>query len=148
MVLGQEAADNGTCTVYVGGEERWFLRARPVLQTFGRDSGISGDVGSGQIAKMTNNMLLWTTMVANFEALTLAKQLGVDIPKLATALGHGSGANWSLSRWGKSTGNGPRRIWIPRWSWRRPQRFRRRLGGLVDQLVKGINQEKMRALLS
>ena len=90
VVLGQEAADNGTCTVYVGGEERWFLRARPVLQTFGRDIMHLGDVGSGQIAKMINNMLLWATMVANFESLTLAKQLGMDIPKLAAALGHGS----------------------------------------------------------
>ena len=81
VVLGQEAADNGTCTVYVGGEERWLERARPVLQTFGRDVVHLGDVGSGQIAKMINNMLLWATMVANFEALTLAKQLGMDIPK-------------------------------------------------------------------
>src|ERR1700724_1057623 len=47
VVLGQEAADNGTCTVYVGGEERWFFRARPVLQTFGRDIVHLGDVGSG-----------------------------------------------------------------------------------------------------
>ncbi len=37
VVLGQEAADNGTCTIYVGGEVRWLERARPVLQTFGRD---------------------------------------------------------------------------------------------------------------
>jgi len=43
-------------------------------------------------------------MVANYECLTFAKQLGVDVNKLIEALGHGSGANWSLSRWGKSTG--------------------------------------------
>ena len=49
-------------------------------------------------------MLLWACMVANFECLTFAKKLGVDIPRLIEALGHGSGANWSLSRWGKSTG--------------------------------------------
>ena len=73
VVLGQEAADNGTCTVYVGGEERWLNRARPVLQTFGREVVHLGDVGIGQIAKMINNMLLWATMVANFESLTLAK---------------------------------------------------------------------------
>src|SRR4029077_17085787 len=68
VVLGQEAADNGTCTIYVGGEERWLERARPVLQTFGRDVLHLGAVGSGQIAKMINNMLLWATMVANFES--------------------------------------------------------------------------------
>src|SRR5436853_193984 len=63
-----------------------------------------GGVGTGQITKTINNMLLWSCMVANFESLTFAKKLGVDIPRLVEALGHGSGANWSLSRWGKSTG--------------------------------------------
>src|SRR5271154_2144099 len=86
VVLGQEAADNGTCTVYVGGEERWLHRARPVLETFGRNVVHIGDIGTGQIAKMINNMLLWATMVANFESLTLAKSMGMDIPKLVTAL--------------------------------------------------------------
>ena len=148
VVLGQEAADNGTCTVYVGGEERWFLRARPVLQTFGRDIVHLGDVGSGQIAKMINNMLLWATMVANFESLTLAKQLGMDIPKLATALGHGSGANWSLSRWGKSTGKWAEKDMDTALELAQAAKVPMPLGGLVDQLVKGINQEKMKALLS
>ena len=148
VVLGQEAADNGTCTIYVGGEERWFLRARPVLQTFGRDIMHLGDVGSGQIAKMINNMLLWATMVANFESLTLAKQLGMDIPKLATALGHGSGANWSLSRWGKSTGKWAEKDMDTALELAQAAKMPMPLGGLVDQLVKGINQEKMKALLS
>src|SRR5580698_1311882 len=148
VVLGQEAADNGTCTVYVGGEERWFLRARPVLQTFGRDILHLGDVGAGQIAKMINNMLLWSTMVANFESLTLAKHLGMDIPKLATALGHGSGANWSLSRWGKSTGKWAEKDMDTALELAQAAKVAVPLGGLVDQLVKGINQEKMRALLS
>ena len=79
-------------------------RARPVLAAFSRQVLHLGDVGSGQLAKTINNMLLWAAMAANFEALTLAKQLGADIPRLVEALGHGSGANWSLSRWGKSTG--------------------------------------------
>ena len=148
VVLGQEAADNGTCTVYVGGEERWFLRARPVLQTFGRDIMHLGDVGSGQIAKMINNMLLWATMVANFESLTLAKQLGMDIPKLVAALGHGSGANWSLSRWGKSTGKWAEKDMDTALELAQAAKVPVPLGGLVDQLVKGINQEKMKALLS
>ena len=104
-MLGQEAADNGTVTVYVGGEEQW-LRPR-ASRRWRRSAGrccISAASAAGQIAKTINNMLLWACMAANFEALTLAKQLGADIPRLIEALGHGSGANWSLSRWGKSTG--------------------------------------------
>jgi 3-hydroxyisobutyrate dehydrogenase len=148
VVLGQEAADNGTCTIYVGGEERWLVRACPVLQTFGRDVLHLGDSGAGQIAKMINNMLLWATMVANFESLTLAKKLGVDISRLATALGHGSGANWSLSRWGKSTGKWSEKDMDTALELAQAAKVPVPLGGLVDQLVKGINQEKMKALLS
>ena len=148
VVLGQEAADNGTCTVYVGGEERWFLRAQPVLQTFGREVLHIGDVGAGQIAKMINNMLLWATMVANFESLSLAKQLGMDVQKLVAALNKGSGANWSLSRWGKSTGKWAEKDMDHVLDLAQAAKVPVPLGGLVDQLVKGINQERMKALLS
>jgi 3-hydroxyisobutyrate dehydrogenase-like beta-hydroxyacid dehydrogenase len=147
VVLGQEAADNGTCTVYVGGEERWFLRARPVLQAFGREVLHIGDVGAGQIAKMINNMLLWATMVANFESLTLAKQLGMDVQKLVAALNKGSGANWSLSRWGKSTGKWAEKDMDHVLDLAQAAKVPVPLGGLVDQLVKGINQERMKTLL-
>jgi 3-hydroxyisobutyrate dehydrogenase-like beta-hydroxyacid dehydrogenase len=147
VVLGQEGADNGTCTVYVGGEEKWLARARPVLETFGRNVLHIGDVGTGQIAKMINNMLLWATMVANFESLSLAKAMGMDIPKLVTALGHGSGANWSLSRWGRSTGKWAEKDMDTALELAQAAKVPVPLGGLVDQLVKNINQERMKALL-
>ena len=148
VVLGQEAADNGTCTVYVGGEERWLARARPVLETFGREVVHLGGVGSGQVAKMINNMLLWAAMVANFESLTLAKSLGMDIPRLVAALNAGSGANWSLSRWGKSTGKWAEKDMDTALELAQAAKVPVPLGGLVDQLVKLINQERMKALLS
>ena len=67
VVLGQEAANNGTVTCYVGGEERWLARARPVLAAFSARVLHLGPVGTGQIAKTINNMLLWACMAANFE---------------------------------------------------------------------------------
>ena len=148
MVLGQEAANNGTATIYVGGETRWFHRAEPALAAFGAKVLHLGDVGSGQIAKTINNMLLWACMVANFEALTLAKQLGADLPKLIAALGHGSGANWSLSRWGKSTGKWAEKDMDVALDLAQSARVPAPLAGLVDQLMKGINQERMKALQS
>jgi len=147
VVLGQEAADNGTCTVYVGGDERWLQRARPVLEAFGRDVLHVGEVGTGQITKMINNMLLWATMVANFESLTLAKSMGMDIPKLVAALNKGSGANWSLSRWGKSTGKWAEKDMDVALELAQDAKVPMPLAGLVDQLVKHLNQERMKALL-
>jgi 3-hydroxyisobutyrate dehydrogenase len=148
VVLGQEAANNGTLTVYVGGAETSFERARPVLAAFGREVLYLGASGNGQIAKTINNMLLWACMTANFEALGLAKKLGGDIPRLVAALGHGSGANWSLSRWGKSTGKWSEKDMDVALELAQDARTPVPLAGLVDQLMKQINQEKMKALLS
>ena len=148
VVLGQEAANNGTLTVYVGGAEAAFERAKPVLSAFGRQVLHLGACGNGQIAKTINNLLLWACMAANFEALGLAKKLGGDIPRLIAALGHGSGANWSLSRWGKSTGKWSEKDMDVALELAQDAKTPMPLAGLVDQLMKQINQEKMKALLS
>jgi 3-hydroxyisobutyrate dehydrogenase len=148
VVLGQEAANNGTLTVYAGGEEKWLELAKPALYAFSRQVLHLGGVGTGQIAKTINNMLLWACMTANFESLTLAKKLGADIPRLVDALGHGSGANWSLSRWGKSTGKWAEKDMDVALELAQDAKIPVPLGGLVDQLVKQINQERMKALLA
>jgi 3-hydroxyisobutyrate dehydrogenase-like beta-hydroxyacid dehydrogenase len=147
VVLGQEAANNGTLTIYVGGTDQAFERAKPVLAAFGAKVLHLGGPGSGQIAKTINNMLLWACMTANMEALTLAKQLGADIPRLVAALNNGSGANWSLSRWGKSTGKWAAKDMDVALKLAQAAQVPTPLGGLVDQLVKGLNQERMKALL-
>jgi 3-hydroxyisobutyrate dehydrogenase-like beta-hydroxyacid dehydrogenase len=148
VVLGQEAANKGELTVYAGGEERWVERATPPLRAFGRKVIHVGAIGSGQIAKTMNNLLLWANMCANFEALTLAKALGADVPKLIEALGHGSGANWSLSRWGSGTGKWAEKDMDVALDIAQHVKVPMPLAGLVDQLAKSINQEKMKALLS
>jgi 3-hydroxyisobutyrate dehydrogenase-like beta-hydroxyacid dehydrogenase len=146
VVLGQEAADNGTLLIYTGGEEKWVERAKPALESFGRVLHLGG-VGTGQIAKTINNMLLWACMAANYESLTLAKKLGADIPRLIAALQEGSGANWSLSRWGKGTGKWAEKDMDVALDLAQQAKTPMPLGGLVDQLVKSINQDKMKALL-
>jgi 3-hydroxyisobutyrate dehydrogenase-like beta-hydroxyacid dehydrogenase len=147
VVLGQEAADNGTLVIYTGGEEKWVERARPALEAFGRVLHL-GPPGTGQIAKTINNMLLWACMAANYESLTLAKKLGADIPRLIAALMEGSGANWSLSRWGKGTGKWAEKDMDVALDMAQDAKVPMPLSGLVDQLVKTINQDKMKALLS
>jgi 3-hydroxyisobutyrate dehydrogenase len=148
VVLGQEATNNGTATVYVGGDEKSFERARPALAAFGAQVLHLGALGNGQIAKTINNMLLWACMMANYEALIFAKKLGADIPKLIEALGQGSGANWSLSRWGKSTGKWAEKDMDVALDMAQAAKWSVPVAGLVDQLIKGMNQEKMKALLS
>jgi 3-hydroxyisobutyrate dehydrogenase-like beta-hydroxyacid dehydrogenase len=60
-----------------------------------------GDIGSGQVAKTVNNVLLWACLRADVEALRLGRALGVDLGTLREAVAIGSGANRPLAEWGK-----------------------------------------------
>ena len=64
-----------------------------------------------------------------------------------TALNKGSGANWSLSRWGKSTGKWAEKDMDRVLALAQAAKVPAPLGGLVDQLVKNINQERTKTLL-
>ena len=147
VVLGQQAAEEGRLTVYVGGEAAHLERARPALMAFGREVVHVGTSGAGQIAKTLNNMLLWACMSANMEVLTLARQLGCDVPRMIAALGQGSGANWSLARWGKSTGKWAEKDMDVALDLAQAAKVPVPLAALVDQLMKTINSERMKALL-
>lgn len=147
VVLGQQAANDGTLTTFVGGTEEAFDRARPALQAFSGQVLHVGGSGMGQLTKTINNLLLWSCMSANYEALSFAKKAGADIPKLVDALQHSSGANWSLSRWGKSTGKWAEKDMDVALDLAQSLQQPVPLTALVDQLMKGMNQEKMKALL-
>ena len=147
VVLGQEAADNGTLTVFCGGDEAAFAKAKPALSAFGANVMHVGPSGTGQLTKTANNMLLWACMVANYEVLNFAKTMGADVPKLIAALAHSSGANWSLARWGKSTGKWAEKDMDVALDLAQHAKVPMPLAGLVDQLMKQVNQTKMQALL-
>jgi 3-hydroxyisobutyrate dehydrogenase-like beta-hydroxyacid dehydrogenase len=147
VVLGQPAADAGTLTVFCGGKADAFDKAKSVLSAFGANVTHVGPSGMGQLTKTANNMLLWACMSANYEVLSLAKKLGADVPKLIAALRHSSGANWSLEKWGESTGKWAEKDMDVALELAQDAKMAVPLSALVDQLMKGMNQEKMRALL-
>ena len=147
VVLGQEAADNGTLTVFCGGAAAGFEKARPFLSAFGANVMHVGGPGMGQLTKTINNMLLWSCMSANYEALSFARAMDADIPRMIAALQHSSGANWSLSRWGKSTGKWAEKDMDVALEMAQYAKVPVPLMALVDQLMKGMNQERMKALL-
>jgi 3-hydroxyisobutyrate dehydrogenase-like beta-hydroxyacid dehydrogenase len=148
VVLGQEAADSGTLTVFCGGDAAAFEKAKPALSAFGANVMHVGASGTGQLTKTANNMLLWACMVANYEVLSFARKMGADVPKLIAALQHSSGANWSLERWGKSTGKWAEKDMDVALELAQEAKVPVPLSALVDQLMKGMNQEKMKCLLA
>jgi 3-hydroxyisobutyrate dehydrogenase len=97
VARGQRNAERGTLAVFVGGPSDLFERCRPVFEAFGEEIVHVGErVGMGQVAKLTNNLLLWAGVVAAHEALTLGERLGVAPARLREALLRGSGDSWVL----------------------------------------------------
>ncbi|CAG8620506.1 11443_t:CDS:2 [Paraglomus brasilianum] len=93
---GTVGAEAATLTFMVGASsESDFHRAKPILSHMGKNIVHCGTVGTGQIAKMCNNMLLAISMIGVSEAMNLGIQLGMDPKLLASILNTSSGRCWS-----------------------------------------------------
>jgi 3-hydroxyisobutyrate dehydrogenase-like beta-hydroxyacid dehydrogenase len=79
MVVG---AEEGTLTIFVGAEEATLERARPLLEHFGKNIFHVGPVGSGNILKLTNNMMIHASSLLVQEALAIGVKAGIDAEKL------------------------------------------------------------------
>lgn len=100
---GGWAADEGTLLSFVGGSASVVAQVRPVLAAYSADIVHTGDVGTAQVAKAVNNLILWACLVADHEGLALAKAYGVDVDALRKALMSSSATNGALDNWGKQT---------------------------------------------
>ena len=100
---GGWAADEGTLLSFVGGTVEQVERLTPVLRAFSSDVVHTGPVGTAQVAKAANNLILWACLVADHEALALAQRYGVDVEALRRALLTSSASNHALENWGRQT---------------------------------------------
>ncbi|RMR52987.1 3-hydroxyisobutyrate dehydrogenase [Pseudomonas syringae pv. actinidiae] len=92
---GTGGAQAGTLTFMVGGSAEHFAVLKPVLEQMGRNIVHCGDVGTGQIAKICNNMLLAISMIGVSESMALGNALGIDIHVLAGIINTSTGRCWS-----------------------------------------------------
>ena len=104
---GIAAANGGTLTFMVGGSAEGFDRAQPYLAQMGKAVIHAGASGSGQAAKMANNMLLGATMIATCEAFRLAERLGLDAQTFYDISSVSSGQSWSMTSYCPVPGVGP-----------------------------------------
>lgn len=104
---GIAAANGGTLTFMVGGSAEGFDRAQPYLAQMGKAVIHAGASGSGQAAKMANNMLLGATMIATCEAFRLAERLGLDPQTFYNISSVSSGQSWSMTSYCPVPGVGP-----------------------------------------
>lgn len=94
---GVAGAANATLTFMVGGEEGAVARARPILEQLGATIVHTGPSGSGQAAKICNNMMLAISMIGVAEAFTMAERLGLSAEALFQVASRSSGQSWALT---------------------------------------------------
>jgi 3-hydroxyisobutyrate dehydrogenase len=92
---GTGGAAAGTLTFMVGAEPALFETIRPILALMGKNIVHCGDSGTGQVAKICNNMLLGISMIGVAEAMNLGAALGIDPKVLAGIINTSSGRCWS-----------------------------------------------------
>jgi 3-hydroxyisobutyrate dehydrogenase-like beta-hydroxyacid dehydrogenase len=102
LCRGEPSAEDGSLPVMLGGDDHVLTAIEPVLSAVATDLYRLGGVGAGQVGKMLNNFLLWTSVVANREAMQLGGRLDVDLEALREALMLSSGNNWALETWTRS----------------------------------------------
>ena len=100
---GGKGADEGTLLCFIGGSDAQFARLSPVVAAFSSDIVHTGPAGTAQVAKAANNMIMWSCLIANHEALALAQRHGMDPEKLREALLISSGDNYVLRNWKQNT---------------------------------------------
>jgi 3-hydroxyisobutyrate dehydrogenase-like beta-hydroxyacid dehydrogenase len=96
----RKAAEEGTLAITVGGSKRVFDTIEPLLRCFASDVTHCGDVGTGQIVKILNNMVVVGTVVALCEAASVANAEGMDTKTLFEAFAKGSADSFALRNHG------------------------------------------------
>ena len=97
LCRGEQAAERGKLLIMGGGDKAAFDACRPAFAAFADAVFHLGPLGSGEVGKMVNNLILWACISANDEGLKLGNKLGVDRDVLREALVASSASNWALA---------------------------------------------------
>jgi 3-hydroxyisobutyrate dehydrogenase len=93
---GQAGAENGVLTVMCGGDAEPFARAEKVIAAYARACNLMGAPGSGQLAKMVNQICIAGLVQGLSEGLHFAKKSGLDIDKLIATISKGAAQSWQM----------------------------------------------------
>ena len=105
---GVQGAKSGSLTFMVGGSRDDFDKLRFLFEYMGSRSVYCGKNGSGQTAKICNNMILGVTMIATCEAFVLADKLELDREAMFDVVSTSSGYSWSMNSYCPAPGVGPK----------------------------------------
>ena len=97
---GQAGAENGQLTIMVGGESSMVEQARPVIESYARAVTHIGPAGSGQLAKMVNQICIAGVVQGLSEGLHFAERAGLDAAVVIESISQGAAQSWQMeNRW-------------------------------------------------
>jgi 3-hydroxyisobutyrate dehydrogenase len=99
---GQAGAQNGLLTVMCGGDSAAFEAAKPVAMAFARAFTLLGPAGSGQLAKMVNQIAIGGLVQGLAEAISFGRLAGLDMGQVLDVIGKGAAQSWQLDNRGKT----------------------------------------------
>lgn len=97
---GQAGAEAGKLTVMAGGEASVFAEAQPIMAAYAANMTLIGPAGSGQLAKMVNQICIAGVVQGLAEGIHFAKRADLDVEKVIAAISKGAAQSWQMeNRW-------------------------------------------------
>ena len=93
---GQAGAENGVLSIMIGGDEKDYNTVKPVLTSYGKAVELIGASGSGQIAKMINQICIAGLVQGLSEAMAFGKKSNVDMEKVLNVISKGAAQSWQM----------------------------------------------------
>ncbi len=93
---GQAGAENGVLSIMIGGDEKDYDTVKPVLTSYGKAVELIGPSGSGQIAKMINQICIAGLVQGLSEAMAFGKKSNVDMEKVLSVISKGAAQSWQM----------------------------------------------------
>ena len=99
---GQSGAENGELTVMCGGTKINFSKVKPLIENYSKKCVLIGEVGSGQLAKMVNQICIAGLLQGLSEGLSFAEKSGLDTKKVLDVIKEGAAGSWQMSNRGET----------------------------------------------
>ncbi|MFW9945982.1 MAG: NAD(P)-dependent oxidoreductase [Promethearchaeota archaeon] len=97
---GDVGAREGTLAIMAGGDKDVYEKILPIFNLMGKNIAYMGKAGAGQHTKMSNQILIATTMVGVVESLLYAYKAGNDLSEVINVIGKGAAGCWSINNLG------------------------------------------------
>ena len=93
---GQQGAINGQLSIMCGAKEEVFAKAQPILSAYGKTITHMGQIGSGQLTKMVNQICVAGLLQGLAEGIHFAQKSGIDVEKALNVISHGAASSWQM----------------------------------------------------